>query len=494
MSNLPIRQIDQTRREASERLNPATRSELGQFMTPTNVADFMAALFTRWPNYVRLLDPGAGIGSLTEAFAERFVTHAPTQATLESHCYEIDPMLIGYLTEQLADIKSKIAKDGYHFISAIHSRDFIQEACFQIGLGERRFTHAILNPPYKKIGNDSEHRKLLRLVGIETVNLYTAFLGLTIAMIEDGGEIIAIVPRSFCNGTYFRPFREYLLARTAITHIHVFESRKRAFKDDDVLQENIIVRLVRNGEQTDVVISSSLDPSFTDYEAREIPFSKIVKTGDKERFIHIPTLNESAPDHLFTHSLQELGLEVSTGPVVDFRLKDHWLSTPTGDFAPLLYAHHFQGGRLAWPKAHKKPNALVVNEETRKWLFPRGCYTLTKRFSSKEERRRLVAYVLDPKLLPFELYGFENHFNVFHSKKAGIPMQVAHGLALFLNSTVIDNHFRNFSGHTQVNATDLRALRFPSLPTLHRFGSWAMKQGDLNQEKIDEYIVQRYGE
>jgi adenine-specific DNA-methyltransferase len=35
-------------------------------------------------------------------------------------------------------------------------------------------------------------------------------------------------------------------------------------------------------------------------------------------------------------------------------------------------------------------------------------------------------------------------------------------LAAFLNSTVLDVYFRQFNGHTQVNATDLRNLRYPS--------------------------------
>lgn len=488
MPTLAIRPIDEARLTASKQLDPARRSQLGQFMTPTAIADFMASLFSRWPQTVRLLDPGAGVGSLTESFTERFLASAPAGASLEAHCYEIEPLLQEYLSDHLREAAVRCKTKGHSFSSTIHNQDFIAEASFEIGMGAPRFTHAILNPPYKKINTDSAHRKMLRQAGIETVNLYTAFLGLAVAMLEEGGEVVAIVPRSFCNGPYYRPFRAFLLERAALTHIHVFESRTRAFKDDEVLQENIIVRLVRGARQGAVMISMSHDQSFSDHTIREIPFAEIVKPDDTERFIHVPTelVVDFAP--LFSHTLEDLGLQVSTGPVVDFRLKEHWLAEPKGQCAPLLYTHHFRGGQFTWPMEHKKPNALCLNDGTRKWLMPRGCYVLTKRFSAKEERRRVVAYVIEPRQLEHDHYGFENHLNVFHHSKQGLPADLAHGLGLFLNSTIVDRYFRNFSGHTQVNATDLRSMRYPSKETLIRFGKWARTQISLSQEEIDCYI------
>jgi hypothetical protein len=488
MSTLAVRPIDEARLEASRQLDPSRRSQLGQFMTPTAIADFMASLFTRWPKTVRLLDPGAGVGSLTESFARRLLANAPAGSSLEAHCYEIEPLLQDYLSDHLREVAAHCKSQSHDFDSVIHNRDFIAEASFQIGMGAPRFTHAILNPPYKKINTDSAHRKMLRQAGIETVNLYTAFLGLAVAMVEEGGEVVAIVPRSFCNGTYYRPFREFLLKRAALTHIHVFESRTRAFKDDEVLQENIIVRLVRGIRQGAVTISTSHDQSFADLAVREVPFAEVVKSGDAEQFIHIPTESVSDYGPLFLRTLEGLGLEVSTGPVVDFRLREHWLAEPKGRCVPLLYTHHFRSGQFTWPMEHKKPNALRLNENTRKWLMPRGCYVLTKRFSAKEERRRLVAYVIEPGQLEYGHYGFENHLNVFHRHKQGLSSDLAHGLSLFLNSSLVDRYFRNFSGHTQVNATDLRAMRYPSGETLTRFGKWARAQQSLDQEKIDRYI------
>jgi tRNA1(Val) A37 N6-methylase TrmN6 len=484
---MPLRlRIEKTRLAASKRLDPDRRTNLGQFMTPSAIATFMASLFQRWPDDVRLLDPGAGIGSLSEAFAQQYLA-ANQRGRLHVTAYEIDPVLVGYLAEHLRALGPTVEHD-------LVPRDFIQETAFATSFGARRFSHVILNPPYKKIGAASDHRKMLRSMGVETGNLYSAFLALAVAMTEDQGEIVGIVPRSFCNGMYFRPFRSWLLSKAALTHIHVFESRKKAFSDDDVLQENIIIHLQRGVSQGSVAISSSHDSTLQDYRERLVPFAEIVKPSDREQFIHVPTFETNGSGKLFAHSLAELGLDVATGPVVDFRLRSYSHPMPEPGMVPLLYAHHFSGGALRWPREHKKPNALEVNDETRKWLMPQGWYAITKRFSAKEEKRRLVAYVVDPSKLPHELYGFENHLNVIHSGKKGIAPSLARGIALFLNSTIVDLHFRNFSGHTQVNATDLRSMRYPAKDVLTEFGEWAAKRDNPSQEQIDEFIESYNGD
>ena len=49
-------------------------------------------------------------------------------------------------------------------------------------------------------------------------------------------------------------------------------------------------------------------------------------------------------------------------------------------------------------------------------------------------------------------------------------MNLAKGLSAFLNSSFVDSYFRQFSGHTQVNATDLRKLNYPPADALERLG------------------------
>ena len=111
-----------------------------------------------------------------------------------------------------------------------------------------------------------------------------------------------------------------------------------------------------------------------------------------------------------------------------------------------------------WPRPIRKANALHLNERTRDLTVPNGPYVLTKRFSAKEEMRRVVAAVFDPDAAPAESVGFENHLNYFHRCGAPLDIEVARGLAAYLNTTLVDEYFRQFNGHTQVNATDLSSL------------------------------------
>lgn len=488
--------VDLMRLEANQKLDPGRKSELGQFMTPSRVAQYMASLFSPGNfDAIRLLDAGAGIGSLTAAFLERLLAAELIASATEVTAYEIDSQLRGYLENLLETYIERARTAGLSLTSEIVAYDFIEDATDRIIFwNTQAFTHAILNPPYKKIHSDSQHRKSLRAVGIETVNLYSAFLGLAVRLMADGGEIVAIIPRSFCNGPYYQSFREALLTETAINHIHLFAARDKAFGGDDVLQENVIIHLVKQGVQETVTVSTSTDQTFEDYFIYEYPFEQIVQTDDPARFIRIPTTPEQniiERSPFVRCSLQDLALEVSTGPVVDFRVKEYLRDQPEAGTAPLLYPGHFTHDLIAWPKlGMKKPNALKVCPETTKWFYPNGFYTVVKRFSSKEEKRRIVANVVNPHIFESKQLGFENHLNVFHQGKRGLPEELAYGLTLFLNSSLVDDYFRQFNGHTQVNATDLRLMKYPSLEILIEFGQWAkIRHHAPSQVEIDEKVA-----
>ncbi len=482
--------VEQTRLQLSKSTRATKKAQLGQFLTPERTAVFMASLFSDGTGDCCLLDAGAGIGSLSAAFLERWRSGGFHFQRVQVDAFELDHTLIPHLSHALDKHNHKD-----DFIAKVHADDFIYAAAdslsgslFAKKLGG--YTHAILNPPYKKINSNSAYRLALRQAGIETVNLYSAFVALALGLTLPAGQLVAIIPRSFCNGPYYRPFREFILQRAAIRHIHLFDSRSKAFKDDQVLQENIIIRLDRSGQAGPVTVSTSTDDTFTDLTSHEYPFAQIVFPDDPESFIHVPVSPErSSPEHsaAFPYTLSDLGISVSTGPVVDFRLKAFLREMPGPDTVPLLYPGHFSDGSANWPiEGMKKPNAIVHNPETEKWLYPIGFYCVVRRFSSKEEKRRVVASVVEPfKFGDAPMLGFENHLNLLHADKHGLPEALARGLAIYLNSTAVDASFRRFSGHTQVNATDLRLMKFPNRETLVKLGEWAARQKELTQSMID---------
>lgn len=482
-------QADSVRRMLSGGIRVEHKSALGQFMTPANVARFMASLFPPCAlQHCLLLDAGAGLGALTFAFLDRWARHGDLSfQKVEVEAYEIDASLRKHLSSTLTEYAQQLPLD-FRVIPG----DFIEAAALQ-SLDHGRFTHAILNPPYRKINSSSSHRLILRQVGIETVNLYSAFVALSLERMKFGGQLVAIIPRSFCNGPYYRPFRDFLFRRAALRHLHLFGSRSKAFRDDDVLQENLIVRLEAGATQGNVAVSNSTDDSFSDLTTHEHPFEQIVHPDDPERFIHVPTsvgMGTIELSQAIRSTLSDLEVGISTGPVVDFRLRHHIEPQPRTGTVPLLYPGHFNGQSTQWPKdGMKRGNAIRLNSETRKWLYPNGFYTVVRRFSSKEEPRRIVASVVRPDDFPgAPMLGFENHLNVFHQGKHGLPEALAYGLAAYLNTSAVDESFRRFSGHTQVNATDLRLMKYPNCEALMALGTWAKGQENLSQAMVDGEI------
>lgn len=492
--------LEPPRSKASADFDAERKQELGQFLTPESIGAFMASLFAVHREEIRLLEAGAGNGALIAAFVRRMCHGKRRTNRILVTAYEVDEAIVPALEQTLQSCRAECERGGIEFSAELRRGDFIEAAVTLtrrdlFGASKTPFNAAILNPPYRKINSDSHTRRLLREAGIETSNLYTGFLALATKLLCERGEIVAICPRSFCNGPYFRPFREHFLDMMSLRRLHVFESRSAAFHRDDVLQENIIVHAVKSQEKPEsIIISSSSGEHGGEVAERACPYSEVVSPRDPERFIHLVAAesDEAVRQKMrhFTTPLAKLGLEVSTGRVVDFRAKQFLVREAQDNTVPLIYPCHFNGGFVHWPKpGGRKPNAIRDVERTQELLVPGAIYVLVKRFTSKEERRRVVACIYDPCRIRAERVGFENHLNYFHARGRGLPMDLAKGLAAFLNSTLVDVYFRQFNGHTQVNATDLRNMRYPTREELESLGR-KISDAFPNQAELD-VIVER---
>lgn len=484
-----VEEVEARRRAVTAQIDPQRRVQLGQFLTPLPVARLMASMFGDSPDHVRLLDAGAGVGSLTAATVAELAARAIRPSTISATAYEIDESLIDQLRLTMESCADTCGDQGIEFTFKIISGDFIKA---MVQRPTDRFTAAIINPPYFKVAARSDIRQHLRSLGVEVPNIYAAFVAGTLSCLEPLGEVVAITPRSFCNGTYFRSFRHHLLEQGSIRRLHVFESRSEAFKDTEVLQENVIFHMVKSPAVSGVVtLTTSMDIDGTPARSCTVPFEQVVDPDDPERFIHIDPdeagHSAAAAIQALPACLTDLGVWVSTGPVVDFRAREYLRAMPDDDCAPLIYPTHMVAHAIHWPKPNaRKPNAIIAHSLTAKLLVPDGNYVLVKRFSAKEERRRVVAAVFEGGTLDSERIGLENHLNYFHQGGRGLPLDLARGLSLYLNSSAVDAYFRRFSGHTQVNATDLRNIRYPARAELIRVGAEVIPDDFASQSRIDK--------
>lgn len=476
---------------AAEALDPVARVSQGQFFTPLVVAEFMASMFRKPLGPIRILDPGAGAGTLTAALVERL--RVDDADAIHLTVVEQDLGLQHSLTATLQDCRAAAPEIDAELVQ----QDFVEwglERCTGFGtLVSEPFDLVVMNPPYRKIGKTSTERKLLESVGVEVSNLYAAFIAIGVRMLKPGGQLVAITPRSFANGPYFRSFRTDFLQQMTLQRMHVYETRDTAFADSGVLQENIIFHAIKGAAPGLVTISSSAGAEDESSVMRTVPYGQVVDAEDPDRFIHL-AVDECAAQvansvRRLTGNLRQLNCSVSTGRVVDFRAREHLRASPQEGTVPLLYPAHCSNGGVTWPKmGGKKPNALALTTATRSLTSPPGIYVLVKRFSSKEERRRVVAVVCDSTEVQEGRLAFENHLNVFHDHDAGLPQTFAQGLACYLNSTLVDLYFRQFSGHTQVNAADLRKLPYPTLEQLSTLGA-AAGRAYLEQDRIDALVA-----
>lgn len=482
----------------------AYRKERGQVFTPPEVARFMAGLFGTIPPEFVLLDPGAGIGTLTAAFCER-ISKLHSARSVTAHVFENDEQLIPLLKQNLDNCERVLSEAGHSFSYIVHAEDFILAASHGLN-GQSLFAEdafkvecngVIMNPPYFKLRKDSVHAQLMEKIVHGQPNIYAFFMALAAKLLKTNGEIVAITPRSFCNGLYFRGFRHWYFERVALDHIHIFESRTETFKHSNVLQESIITKVRRLGfPSPTIAVTASFGADLAEgLQRSEVPASDIIDNSSGDYVIRIPEDENDREVMRVVESLplrfSETGLRISTGPVVLFRATEYLLADATDKTAvPLFHPHNVKAFAAPWPLAKNgKHKAFKCCEDSLRLLVPTKNYVLIKRFSSKEEKRRLTAACLLKADFPFPYVGIENHVNYVYHADRDLTEDEVYGIAALFNSTLIDRYFRTISGNTQVNATEIRAMNFPNLKTLARIG----KQARRNTNEAEAIVLKELG-
>jgi adenine-specific DNA-methyltransferase len=483
--------------------NTPNKEELGQFFTPVDVAQYMASLL-RLPSKdsIRILDPGSGTGVLAAAAIKDLVDRKNNllkNITLD--LYEIDLDLNEKLTNSMKHLKNWCKNKGISLNYKIHWEDFILVNGPRIN-GQTLFDRdsnyfdiVISNPPYFKISKDDPRAKLCDTIVHGQPNIYALFMAVSAAVLNTDGQFLFITPRSFASGPYFKTFRNFLLKNISLKKIHQFASRTDAFDRDQILQENVILHgIAGESKMTDeILISTSFGKSDLDgTKFLKTTFSKILVDSD-QKIIALPS-NEKDFDLLdtfkkWTNSIEKMELKISTGPVVPFRATQYLQDEKNSKSVPLLWIQHITNLTVKFPLDKFRKQQWFCNEnKSKKLLIKNQNMILMRRFSPKEDFRRLSVAPFLKSQLQTELIGLENHLNYIYSPKGNFSEKKLLGLVGFLSSKAFDTYFRITNGNTQVSATEIKNVKLPNIEHIEEIGTLLKNVNGLDFSSIDTIV------
>lgn len=472
----------------------ASRKTHGQFLTQEPLARFMAQKLELIADGDHILDPAMGSGTLLCAVIDHLIASGNLLEVwidgfeLDRELYFISKRILEDAVSEALDHGIKIHLNLFCADFVLNGLQFLRPSLLDTPLGQRRYDFIIANPPYFKINTDDTRRQRSEGLISGHTNIYTLFMALAAYMLH-GGVACFIVPRSFCSGAYFAKFRRDFMEQVVIQNIHLFESRDEAFSADNVLQENVIITFSSNQDTTRQLIEISSSASLESLEqgvnSRRITREQFISppglfrlpTSDLDEIIM--AVVDTWPDSLATYDM-----EISTGPVIPFRAKKHLLKDYTSNSGvPLIWMQHVKPGQVTWPintGFHKSQRMLCDLS----LMVKNMNYVLLRRFSAKEEKRRLIAAPYIASRYPFEWIGIENHLNYIHCDTREMTNAESIGLSALLNSGLIDRYFRISNGNTQVNATELRALPLPPLKTIQYIGEILINEVSADPDEI----------
>lgn len=513
----PLAYADRLGKSYCAAVNLEQRKGAGQFFTPPQVAAFMADLAGSFEGQrsLRVLDAGMGSGVLACAAVERIGDLPGPPHSIELVGYESDPALAAIARAALSHATTWAGQRGVTVRPLVRARDFvidnpqafrregrsIDEPGNGVHSGER-FDVVLSNPPYTKINKADPRAVVASSIVHGQPNLYSFFMAGAASLLRPGGSFVFITPRSFASGPYFSRFRASLFRSLRPTAVHVFDSRKEAFIDDNVLQENIILAATKDigwlERKNGAVVEVSCSVGVLDLRlgnVRRVRTNRLLELRNGDYVLRIPTseIQDAVLDLVdsWAGRLSKYGLAISTGPVIPFRTRSIEDRSEKGDAAqaPLLWMQNVKAMAVEWPKAVRNKGQVVrISPESKGILVPNATYVLIRRFSAKEERRRLVAAPYIARMLPGRLLGLENHLNYVHRPGGSISSEEAHGLAALFNSELMDTYFRISNGNTQVSATEVRAMPLPPIETIQSMGRAVLKAGAVDADSIDQIV------
>jgi adenine-specific DNA-methyltransferase len=340
-----------------------------------------------------------------------------------------------------------------------------------------------------KIPKDAPEATAMPNVCYGAPNMYFLFASMGMFNLIEDGELVYIIPRSWTSGAYFKRFREKFLNDGALEHIHLFVSRDKVFEKECVLQETIIIKMRKTlyKPESITITTTQSNNDFSDKTVFDPPYNVVVSGEDL--YVYLAT-NEQEIETLYQlnawkDTLPSIGLKMKTGLTVDFRNREVLRNGAEEQAVPLFYSQHIQDGKVVFPIG-KEHEYIVLDKSG--LLQQNANYLFVKRFTSKEERRRLQCGVYLAKRHPeYEAISTQNKINFIDGLRE-LSECIVYGLYVIFNSTLYDCYYRILNGSTQVNSTEINSMPVPPLDIIEDMGKQLISAHDMTEQSCDQIL------
>lgn len=511
LNELPSRFADKLGVCYAKSVNQEHKKSNGQFFSPVEIAELMGTFTKNGDKIIRILDPGCGTAILTCALLEQLADNNENLENVDLVVYETDSELIPYTKKSLDYLQEWLKQKKISFQYSLQVNDFILENadCLTdngnlFSINTIPFDIIISNPPYFKLSIDDSRAIAGKAVVNGHPNIYAIFMAISARLLKNNGELIFITPRSYASGSYFKLFREYFFKIIEMDIVHLFVSRKDTFNRDKVLQETVIIKGTRKDKTNpkhNVIVSSSQGlKDIETPETKTFKLKELIDLSSNEKILYLPT--SDFDEFILTvfkkwnGNLNKYNIQISTGPVVAFRCREYIQENSENGtvlLAPLFWLHNVKQMILEWPILKLEKGQYVrIENESKAILIPNKNYILLRRFSTKDDKSRLIAAPYFCNFIKSDYIGVENKVNYIYRPKGHLDRNEVVGLCALLNSALFDSYFRIFNGNVNVSATELRDIPLPPLETIKEIGDNIILSNDFSVENTNRIVIQQF--
>lgn len=454
--------IAEISKNASSSLSKLDKKKYAAYFTPKPLSDHMVTVANF--NGGKLGDKGAGAGILSASAAARYLLSNNKKPCLVS-AYEINPAIKSFL-ESSYEAVAKQAKELNSVFNYQICGDFLEATQMALSKENSDYDNIIINPPYFKISPKDDFNQLIKAHrGFTLPNIYSAFMFLSLELLKPMGQLTALVPRSFFNGAYHKAFRHYIRKHYSIDSITRYRSRSNVFKDENLLQENVIISF-SNQKQVDTIKIYTYDNPESEIEnTMELP-SEVLLDNHHDIFALPADLKElEAYNYVknMPNTLKGLGLTLSTGKVVEYRHEDELNNTSSG--AMYIEAKCLDTSSPTYKRKHSSRsygNGLHITNSNSGLLIDAQNVILIKRISSNSDKQRMNCTLLRKADCTSPKIALSNHIQ-YITGEALNNTAFALKMCEYLSSNHVELMIRAVNGTTQINSSDMDMVRFPQL-------------------------------